>query len=427
MSEESESSQLTQQSLTRTMRVPGLTVHYITSVIGTGLLILPGHAASEAGPLSLVAWGALIVYSYPLALIFARLSTRFPTSRGIPEFVQFAFGERAARFVSCFLVATLLVANPVLGLAAARYLLGIWDPNPSALAVVGVGFLIVVASVLFNLTGVQVSGAVQGLMLVVLVLFLVTVMVVAIPSAEPANLEPFAPQGWGALGPVLIICFFGFIGWENAAPVAEEVVNPKRTYPRAILVAVFAIGFLYFAMALTVLMVVPPAAGQGEQITAFTTLLEVASGSSVAKLGNVVAVVLLVLATNAWVLGTSRVVYSTAREGLLPRVLTRVTTRWGVPWVAILALIPGYGIPVGILALTGSIETLLITATSSAFLLLFLVTLCSAWMLEEGRALRTGIAAVAVVTAAILPFVGVSLLYAAGLAVVAAVMAFARR
>lgn len=415
------------QQLTRTLRVPGLTIHYVTSVIGTGVLILPGHAAAVAGPVSLVAWIALACYSYPLALIFAQLSTRFPTSRGIPQFVEYAFGPGPARFVSCFLVVTLLIANPVLGLAAGRYLLGIWDPNPSSGAVVGVGFLIVIGSILFNLTGVRLSSKIQGITLVVLVVFLVAVMAVAIPSAEPANLRPFAPHGWDALGSAMIICFFGFIGWENAAPVAEEVVDPARTYPRAILVAVLAVGVLYIAMAATVLLVLPPAMGEGEQITAFSTLLQVASGHSVGIVGNVVAIVLLVLATNAWVLGTSRVVYATARDGLLPRGLTRVRGRDGVPWLAILALIPGYSVPVGLLAITGSAETRLITATSSAFLLLFLVTLCSAWRLQQARGLRAGIGVVAVATAAIVPFVGVSVFYAGGLVVIAALMVAFRR
>src|SRR5690242_20000779 len=71
------------KQLERTLGVSGLTVHYITSVIGTGVLILPGHAAHSAGPLSLVAWALLVAYSYPFALVFARLSVRHPTSQGI--------------------------------------------------------------------------------------------------------------------------------------------------------------------------------------------------------------------------------------------------------------------------------------------------------------------------------------------------------
>lgn len=409
-------------TLQRSLGVPGLVIHYVISVLGVGILILPGHAAAEAGPLSLLAWAVLIIYSYPLALTFARLSARCPNARGLVGFVGYSLGERASRWAGAFLLLSLLIANPVLGLAAARYLLNMWDPNPSDLKVIALGFAIMVGSILFNLFGVKTSSFVQGAVLVTLVTFLVVVMAIAIPSANPAHLTPFAPHGIASLGAAVIVCFFGFIGWENAAPVAEEVVNPSRTFRRAIALAVFVIGFLYLAMAATVVLVVPPEAAEGSQITAFTTLLQIVSGETLARAGGVVAVVLLLLATNAWVLGTSRVIYSTARDGLLPAALAKISARRGVPYGALLSLIAGYGVPVGLLAVTGSTEERLITATSAAFLLIFLVTFVSAHRLLTGRGARACNIGVAVGAAAMLPFFGTSLIYAGVLAVLALLM-----
>ncbi len=414
-------------NLRRSLHVPGLVAHYITSVIGVGVLILPGHAAAAAGPLSLAAWALLIVYSYPLALIFARLSVRHPTSRGIAEFIEDAFGPRAAHLVAALLMLALIIANPVLGLAAARYLLNIWDATPGIPQIVLIGYLIMVGSILFNLLGVKISSRVQTGVLTTLIGFLVIVMVIAIPEADAANLDPVAPHGWLALGQALIICFFGFIGWENAAPVAEEVVDPRRTFPRAILLAIFGVGALYLAMAVTIILVLPPGVAEGKQITAFATLLQVASGREMSQAGNVVAIVLLLLATNAWVLGTSRVIFSSAREGMLPAVLTKVSGRDGVPYGALLFLIPGYGVPVGLLALTRSSEMWLITATSATFLLIFLATFLAAHRLLEGRAIRRCNILLIVVTACILPFFGISLVYAVALVIIAYVLTVPRK
>jgi amino acid efflux transporter len=413
--------------LRRELRTPGLVVHYIISVIGVGVLILPGHAAAKAGPLSLVAWAMMIVFSYPMAIIFARLSIRHPTSRGIAEFIEYAFGPRAARMASAMLVLTLLVGNPVLGLAAARYLLNIWDSDPPTILILVVGFSIMVGSILFSLLGMKVSSRVQGAVLITLIAFIVIVMAISMPKAEAAHLEPVAPHGWLALGEALIICFFGFIGWENAAPVAEEVVDPRRTYRKAILWAVLAVGALYMTMSVTVVLVLPPGAADGEQITAFATLLQVVGGPEASRIGNVVAVVLLLLATNVWVLGTSRVIYSTARDGLLPAVLTKVSGHHRVPFAALLFLIPGYGIPVGLLAITGSIETRLITATSAAFLLIFLATFLAARRLLQGRAIQLCLVLVIITTVAILPFFGISLLYAGALMAIAYVLTVRRK
>ena len=116
---------------------------------------------------------------------------------------------------------------------------------------------------------------------------------------------------------------------------------------------VLAVGALYLTMSITIMLVLPSGVGGGgRQLTAFATLLQVASGHEISQVGSVVAVVLLLLATNAWVLGTSRVIYSAARDGLLPVMLTKVSRRAGTPFAALLFLIPGYGTPIGILATT---------------------------------------------------------------------------
>lgn len=107
---------------------------------------------------------------------------------------------------------------------------------------------------------------------------------------------------------------------------------------------------------------------------------------------------------------------------MLPAVLTKVSGRNSVPYGALLFLIPGYGVPVGLLALTRSSEMWLITATSATFLLIFLATFLAAHRLLEGRAIRRCNILLIIVTACILPFFGISIVYAAALAILAYVL-----
>src|SRR2546428_12998189 len=72
------------------------TALYMSSVLGSGILILPGLAAQKAGPASLIAWGGLSLVSYPLAYTFASLSSRRPESGGVYSFARDGFGPRAA-------------------------------------------------------------------------------------------------------------------------------------------------------------------------------------------------------------------------------------------------------------------------------------------------------------------------------------------
>jgi amino acid efflux transporter len=156
-------------------------------------------------------------------------------------------------------------------------------------------------------------------------------------------------------------------------------------------------------MALTVVLVLPRDTTGSQQITAFSTLLQIASGHALSQAGDMVAVVLLVLSMNAWTLGTSRVVYSQARTGLLPSRLARVSGRGNAPRVALLALLAGYAVPVAALMLSGRDESTLITASSAAFLLIFLISFLAAERLLEGRTIRWCIRLVTAGTLAFLP------------------------
>ncbi|MFE9370123.1 APC family permease [Streptomyces sp. NPDC006711] len=408
--------------LRRHIGVPGLVVHYLTSVLGVGLLVIPVLAWTTAGPLSLLAWAILIVYSYPFALVFAKLSTLHPTSKGIARFVEVAFGRRAGRVAALYLLMTLLAANPVLGLIAGRYLLAALAPGASNRASLAAGAAVILACVALNLLGVKVSGRVQLAVLVVVTALLCAVIVLALPRGSTAHLTPLAPHGWSALGDCLLICFFGFIGWENAAPIAEEVRDPARTFPRGILYAVCAVGVLYFVMALTVALTLPGERGGAGQLAGFTELLRAATGAGHATAGYLVAAVLLVLTTNAWCFGTSRVVFALAREGIVPRALSRISPRTGAPARAVLALVPGYSLTLGLLVATDSNESVLIKASSAAYLLVFLLAFLSAVRLVRTGPMRWTNYLVTAVTVLMLPFMGVSVGYAAAMFAAAALI-----
>ncbi|MEW2393492.1 amino acid permease [Streptomyces venezuelae] len=407
--------------LVRQLGTSGLVAHYVTSVMGAGVLLIPALAWAEAGPLSLVAWGVLILYSYPFALVFAKLSVRHPTSKGVAQFVEAAFGARAGRIAAVFLLLTLLAGNPVLGLAAGRYLLAAVDPAASNRASLLAGAAVIVFCVALNLWGIRVSTRAQMVVLGSVVLLLAVVIVLALPEGDYGRLTPFAPHGWSSLGSTVLICFFGFIGWENAAPVAEEVRDPERTFPQGILYAVSCVGLLYFAMAFTVSVALPEATAGQSDLTAFVRLLQVATGSGLESTGYLVAGVLLLLTTNAWCLGTSRVVFALARDGILPVRLSRLSRHGTVPARAVLALLPGYAVSVLLLLATDSSETTLIKASSATYLLIFLMAfLAAARLLPPGGTARLNLLLIAT-TVVILPFFGVSVVIALAMLLLSAV------
>lgn len=83
--------------LTRALTTRDLAVYYLSSLVGVGVLVVPGIALSKAGPASLLAWLILSVAALPIAVTFARFSARYPNAGGVSFLVRQAFGRRSGR------------------------------------------------------------------------------------------------------------------------------------------------------------------------------------------------------------------------------------------------------------------------------------------------------------------------------------------
>jgi amino acid efflux transporter len=315
-------------ALRRRLGTADLATHYVASVLGAGVLILPGLAMETAGPAAVLAWVALVGFSYLFAWVLARLSAERPDCRGLPLFVRCAFRPGWERGVAMLLAAAMVGIIPVYGLAAAQALVNLgavpaeWPPALPALAVVGI-------AVGLNLTGLRVGVRVQMATLALVVVALVAAVMLVLPEADPAHLAPFAPNGWMAVGTAAALCFFAVIGWENAAPLAEEVRDPARALPCAVALAVTLVGALYLAVAVGLALTTPP--GAGGRASPVAAMLGASLGVGGDCAGNLMALVLLVVAANAWVLSTSRMVYGLARQRILPSWLDHLRPGDGIP------------------------------------------------------------------------------------------------
>src|SRR5207244_11396494 len=95
---------------------------YMSSVLGSGVLVLPGLAAQIAGPASLLAWVLLSLASYPLAYTFASLSARKPESGGVYSFARESFGLTVADAVGWLFIVWYVTGAPVVTVIVACYL-----------------------------------------------------------------------------------------------------------------------------------------------------------------------------------------------------------------------------------------------------------------------------------------------------------------
>lgn len=214
-----------------------------TTLLGTGLFMIPAIAAGIAGQLSLLAWLILFIAICPIALTFAALGKRYPNAGGTAYFVRQAFSERLETSVAWLFVSVVPVGIPAaIALAGgfAQQLLPAPLDTP-----LGAQFFTVALLIAVNLMGSKSSGRLQtviALSIFVLVSAFVwkaeiTVTDIAVPSLSSDSM-------W-SIGAALAVMFWCFVGIEAFAHMGEEFKNPQRDFPIAIVVGCFVAGLVY--------------------------------------------------------------------------------------------------------------------------------------------------------------------------------------
>ncbi len=300
---------------------------YMSSVLGSGVLVLPGLAAQIAGPASLVAWIALSLISYPLAYTFASLSARRPESGGVYSFARESLGPSAANAVGWLFILWYVTGAPVVTVIAASYLAYAFPLTQTEIFLIA--GLLTLGAFLVNYRGIVVSSRVQLGVIIAIVGLLITAVVASAPSVNPANFTPFFPNGYVPIGVSAALIFWSYLGYENVSNVAEEFKNPEKDFHRSILFSVIVIGLLYISVAVAT--VGTRAYTAGGSVAPFAVMLSNALGIYGAIGTAILAVIIIFGTMNAYTTGISRVIYATAKDGGLPRMLDRVNRKTQVP------------------------------------------------------------------------------------------------
>src|SRR2546422_2478980 len=375
---------------------------YMSSVLGSGVLVLPGLAAQIAGPGSLVAWIGLSIISYPLAYTFASLSARRPESGGVYSFARESLGPGAANAVGWLFILWYVTGAPVVTVIAASYLAYAFPLTRTEIFLIA--GLLTLGAFLVNYRGIVVSSRVQLAVIVAIVGLLVTAVVASAPSVNPANFTPFLPNGYVPIGVSAALIFWSYLGYENVSNVAEEFKNPERDFHRSIILSVIVISALYFSVAFAT--VGTQAYKTGGSVAPFAAILSNALGVYGAVSTGVLAVFIIFGTVNAYTTGMSRVIYSVAKEGGLPRVIARINIKTGAPHLS-LGLLTGLGMITLVVSyfLSIDLQTALLIPSGAAILVYVIGSASGIKLLKGGRAKVFPWISLAV-SVIMLPFVG---------------------
>jgi amino acid efflux transporter len=407
--------------LHKAIRLKHAVALYASSVLGSGVLILPGLTAKIAGPSSLIAWVLLSVASYPFAYTFATLSARNPESGGIYSFTKEAFNTRTGAVIGWLFAFWVITGAPAVTLIAASYIDYAFPLNRAVTYLIAFG--IIAAAFAINYRGIVVSSRVQFAVIGSIVALLIATIAVSAFFVEPQNFHPFFPAGPFAVGTAAALIFWSYLGYENTSNVAEEFENPKKDFHRSIIFSVLLISFLYIAIAFVT--IGTRAYEAGGSVAPFAAILSNILGRHAAEGTALVAVFIIFGTANAYTTGISRLLYAVARDRGLPRTLDHLNDKTKVPDRILIALLSSYAIVLVIYYFSQvDLETALLLPSGAAILVY--VVGCAAGVKILGRLkgrMNLILPSVSlIVSLIVLPFIGPLLL--ASFVIVIAALAY---
>lgn len=298
------------------------------AIIGAGIFVLVGTAAGLAGPAVLLAVILSSISATFTALSFAELGSALPKAGGIYE-----YGRTLIHPLVGFIMGWMWVSgNIVLGATASQgfgYYLSALVPQVDYRVAAAT---LVVAVTVVNLMGAKLSASVNNVLVAVKVAALLFLVSVGFSRINPGNFHPFAPRGLAPILEATALFYFAYIGFPRVAMIAEEVVEPERNIPRAIILALWISAALYLLVTATAVGV----AGWQLLSQSHAPLEDVArliGYSWIVGVGGLFATLSVVLTS---VMGQSRVFFAMARNGEIPEALSWVHPKLGTPVYTIL-------------------------------------------------------------------------------------------
>ena len=328
------------------------------AIIGAGIFVVTGVAAGVAGPAFIIGLVIAGIAATCNALSSAELAATYPQSGGTYEYgyrlLHPAFGFAAG----WMFLASKLAAGGTVALGFGAYLSQIAPAVPAKYAAIAAAFVLTAA----NLFGIKKAGRFNTLIVSITLLTLVYFVVSGIPSFESSNLLPFAPHGFFGIAESAALLFFAYTGYARIATLGEEVADPKRTIPRAVIITIVISVILYLAVAMVAVGSIGAAAmsQSGSPLQAAASTFTAPGVFWVVGIGAATAMFGVLLSQ---IVGISRMMFAMARRNDLPRILEHTSDKYAVP---------GYGIMLSgtVIVLLAWFGTLQSVVSAAAFTIL---------------------------------------------------------
>ncbi len=341
----------------------------IGTMVCAGIFVLPGIAAAAAGPVVVLSFGICGLIAILIALCMSELATGMPQAGGGYLFIVRAFGPMLGSVMGWCLWLSLIFASAFYMVGFGLYIADVVPISHVWLALAMTGLL-----TCLNFVGAKEAGGTQNVIVAGLLIALLVFFVRAIFAVDVENVLPLVPPEIGITGfltmtPILFVTFMGF---AEIAAVSEEIKNPDRNLPIAVVGSVIIVTVLYCAVEFCV---VGMLRYDDPTMATETVLMELArtlmgkTGYTMILAGGILATV---SSANASIMAASRISFAMGRDRLMPDWFNQIHGRFKTPYRSI--FVTG-GLTMVLLVILG--DHLELIAEAGAFLSLLLYAFIS--------------------------------------------------
>lgn len=341
-----------------------------TTLLGTGVFILPQLTVEESGEGAFFTWLLLTLAILPIAKTFGELGKKYPHAGGPAYFTQKAFGSRAGHIIGLMYLFLVPLGAPAAIEITFQFVDALIPLTPVTKILAELGLLVMLF--FLNMKGLKASASLQLILtitMIAIIIVLTTLFILNPPSTRIAPLLPeFNMAGMmGAAG----IALWSFMGIEVMSHLASEFKRPERDFVPALMIGTTLVGLIYLACTFMV-----QSEPHGDSLAIISLFNRYFGGYGDWVIGSL-GIASGIAMVNVYIAGVSRLTWSLAEEKVIPKRFARLNHH-GSPSTASLTIL----LLVGCVLVLSTLLTIpfedLMRWTNGVFALIYLVCMYAA-------------------------------------------------
>ncbi len=334
------------------------------TTLSGGFFLLPGLAATVAGPAIVLAYLLALIPLIPAMFSTVELATAMPKAGGVYFFLDRTLGPMFGTIggLGTWLALILKVCFALIGMGA---YIALFIPS---ISVVPVAVTLAILIGILNLFSLKGSGKLQVILVIILLSTLAFFVTAGTPQINFTNFKGFFDSGFDAIFSATGLVYISYVGITKVASLSEEVKNPEKNLPLGIFLSV-GTAFIIYGLGTAIMVGVIPMKELMGDLTPAATAAEKFFGKTGLIITSIGAVIAFISVANAGTLSASRYPFAMSRDHIMPHVFQKLTLH-GIPYISILFTL---GIIVSIIF---TFDPTKIAKLASAFQLLMFAFVC---------------------------------------------------